>query len=439
MTIDFGKLNEELDNTEPTVIRKIIIGYKDIPKSGPLNFSNQETIINSTSTDVTDRPLPIRNTIDDEPFIQAQKESNQFQSKTQTNTGPLGFDRNRLPSDIVSDIELAPSLGVNVDGITGPAADATLGINRLLDQSPLAGIAPSYGLDPIIPGKTTTQILNEVAERCASRLLDELDNIDPSLRLEQLLNKAQELCSAAQFTQLREVIDKIQETKREIVQDAISRITDPIERLTKLTDMMVDAINTGAQDLVEEIASLLEFEQFNNILNALDQIDPRRAIDLLNSEIKRLTDLKQFDKIRQLLNAVNIVQNQFAEIETFVDNVFEDINLLLGEPERLVDAIQNKINEALDLNNYLEVQQILDAYDGIRDTIDNVLQELDPQRAFRKLVTLANQALADLDLGRYNRLLDEIANRLCDQPFGLLPELPNVPDVGAEVLPDFVR
>lgn len=415
MPIDFGKISEQVNETEVVEVRPIIRGIKDVAVDGSLNFQSEEVDIVGSERDVTKLPRPERNVEDASSFVDAQAVTNEYVPKTQATSGPLAFQRPNVVNDILSQNDATTST---------PGIDLT-GFVTQDESSPLSGIGTIYGLNPIIPGKPLTDILNEVAERCARRILDELDGIDPSLRLEQLLDRAQELCAAGDFEQLRDVIDRIQQTKRDLVFDAISAITDPLERITKLHDMLVDAINTGAQDLVAEISGLINVEQFRSLLDGLNELDPRKAIDLLNAEIRRLTDLGQFDQIQDLLNAVNIIQSQFAAFEAVVDNVFDEIGALLNEPERLIQDVQKRINEALDLNNYEEIQQIIAAYDAFRDRIEGILDELDPQAALQKLVGLANEALAKLDLGRYNRLLEQLADRICDQDFGILPELPS--------------
>lgn len=415
MPIDFGKISEQVNETEVVEVRPIIRGIKDVAVDGTLNFQSEEVDIVGSERNVTTNPRPERNIDDASSFVDANKVASSYVPNTEANSGPLEFARPNVPNDIVSQNDTVTAT---------PGVDLSNFVTRD-EASPLSGLGTIYGLNPIIPGKPLTDILNEVAERCARRILDELDGIDPSLRLEQLLNRASELCASGDFEQLRTVIDKIQQAKRDLVYDAISTITDPLERITKLHDMLVDAINTGAQDLVQEISGLISIEQFRSLLDGLDQLDPRKALDLINSEIRRLTDLGQFDKIQDLLNAVNIIQSQFAAFEAVVDNVFDEIGALLNEPERLIQDVQNRINEALDLGNYDEIQQIIAAYDAFRDRIEGILDELDPQAALQKLVGLANEALAKLDIGRYNRLLDQLADRICDQDFGILPELPS--------------
>lgn len=422
MPIDFGTVNNNPQTPEePTPTNR---GSKDVAVDGKLNFQEQTKIIPS------DKQINIPN--ESNINVQVNKVGN-----TSTNTtGTLGFDRNDLPSDRVRNTQLPENLGV---GGADALIDTANALENLRQVSPLANVAPAFGLDPIINvKKSLQQILAEVKQRCSERILDELDGIDPSLRLEQLLDRAAQLCSQARFTELRDLIDRIQQTKKDIVDSVINKITDPVLKIAKLNDMLVDAINTGAQDLVQYLIEKVEIEQFNDLLNAINKLDPQKAIALLNSEVARLTDLGNFKKLQQLLTAINIVQSQFQEFESVVGGVFDDINALLDEPENLITEIQRKIREALNLNNYRDIRDILNAYNSVQDNLSALISELDPQTILRKLTTLANEALAKLDLAQYNRIINQLADKLCNQDFGLLPELPNVPEVGPNTLPEIV-
>lgn len=420
MPVDFGSTS----NNTPPEQNSPTHGSKDVPVDGKLNFAEQQKAIPASKTTV----IPNESTL----TLPTNKVGN-----TATNTtGTLGFDRNDLPSDRVRNTELPENLGVGGAGSINTLAS---NIESLRQLSPLANVAPAFGLDPIINvKKTLQQILAEVKQRCSQRVLDELDGIDPSLRLEQLLDRAQQLCGLARFTELRDVIDRIQQAKRDIVDGIINKITDPVMKIAKLNDLLVDAINTGAQDLVQYLIEKVEIEQFNDLINAINQLDPQKAIAFLNQEVARLTDLGNFKKLQQLLSALDIVQSQFQQVESVVGGVFDDINALLDEPENLVTELQRKIREALNLNNYKDIRDMLSAYNGVRDNLSALISELDPQTILRKLTTLANEALANLDFARYNRIIDQLADKLCNQDFGLLPELPNVPAVGPNTLPEIV-
>jgi hypothetical protein len=211
--------------------------------------------------------------------------------------------------------------------------------------------------------------------------------------------------------------------------DALSKLTDPLSRLAKLHDFLIDAINTGAQDLVNELMGLIKFEQFSQLLSALDKLDPRRAIAFLNAEIARLTALQNFPAIMQLLDAMDYIRNKFAKFTAFTNNVYDWINRLIDEPERLFLEMQRKIREALDLENYQEIRNLISAYDSIRNAIEGLAGLLDPRQLLARALTLLNEAIRKMDLGRYNRIIDELASKLCGQDLGILPELPNVPEI----------
>jgi hypothetical protein len=416
MAIDYGRIAEQSRIDSPvraSESRPITLGYKDEPNG----FATSENKIQSQIfTSSPERPRDSSEYIPPPPL---------------TNDGPFGLTEDKLPSNRVSQI----STGGEIGGNTGAGINSfSAGLNNLANGindaiSPLTSISPSYGLEPIIPGKSMGQILAEVNERCAQLLLNELDKMDPTLRLQQLLDRISQACASMNFTLLRSLIDKIQAAKRQIIMDALSKLTDPLSRLAKLHDFLIDAINTGAQDLVNELMGLIKFEQFSQLLSALDKLDPRRAIAFLNAEIARLTALQNFPAIMQLLDAMDYIRNKFAKFTAFTNNVYDWINRLIDEPERLFLEMQRKIREALDLENYQEIRNLISAYDSIRNAIEGLAGLLDPRQLLARALTLLNEAIRKMDLGRYNRIIDELASKLCGQDLGILPELPNVPEI----------
>lgn len=298
---------------------------------------------------------------------------------------------------------------------------------------PLSKLLPALQAGPIIQvDKSASQVISELQDRCARMLLDELDDLDPSLRLLELIRRLQELCGLMRFSQMQDIISKIQQAKADLVRQIIDRITDPAEKLAKLYDMAVDAVNTGAQDILNEIARLVDTISFDNLINQLLQMNPRDALAALNAEIKRQTQLRNFGVIRQLLNAVNIVKNQLAEVKNVADAI-------LDAPENILDALQQKIDELVDLENYEEIEKFLALYDAAQDELIRRLREMDLADALRNGTALLNDALKKLDLGRYNRILDELASILCPQGLDILPNLPNVPEINPEAIPSFLR
>lgn len=394
MAISFGKKIEEINNLDITVIKNVVIGKKTISKDGPLNFSN-ETI------GITNNEIEKTNIFED--TVETPITITQNNVSINENSGLLNFGSSASQENVQ-----------NIEIITET--------NQNFNNSPLTGIAPAYTLNPIIPGVPLESILNQISSRCLERILDELDNVDPTLRLQQLLDLVENLCSSQNFTSLQNVINKIQQTKRDLIYQAMETITDPLERIAKLHDMLVDAINTGAEDLVSEIVGIINNEKFNALLEGLDQLDPRNAIEILNNEIRRFTDLRQFEIVNDLLSALQIIQDQFREFELNVSSLFDQIDNFLDEPENFLNNLQQQINDALDLNNLELVQDLINTYDSYRDQLNKLLAELDPN----KLIQLANEALSKLDLGRYNRILQELSNKLCNDDLNILPNIPNI-------------
>jgi len=298
---------------------------------------------------------------------------------------------------------------------------------------PLSNIIPSLRVGPIIDvNKSMGQILAETKDRCARYLLDELDGLDPSLRLLELIKRLQELCGLLQFSQMQDIIGRIQQAKADLVRQALDGLTEPVDKLAKLFDMAVDAINTGAQDILAEIARLVDAISFEHLIEQIQKLNPRDALRMLNAEIKRQTQLRNFGAIRQLLQAINIVKSQLQEIKDIGDAI-------LDTPENLLDALQSKIDELVDLENYEEIEKFLSLYDAAQDEIIRRLREMDLADALRNGTDLLNDALKRLDLGRYNRIMEELAGILCPQGLDIFPNIPNVPQLNPEAIPSFLR
>lgn len=276
---------------------------------------------------------------------------------------------------------------------------------------PLSDVVPSLRLDSIIGASRSTQdILNELKDRCAKFALDALDALDPTLRLEELLRKFQELCGLFKFQQLQDVINKIQQAKYDLVTQTINAITDPVDKISKLLDLGVQAADAGANDILLMISNLITTIQFDSLVSKILQMNPREALALLNSEIRRQAQLQNFPGISQLLNAIQILKSQDQQIRNVVDAIF-------NSPEEL----QRLINQAVDLENYDAIQRLLQAHDIQQDKIIQALRNLDPVNLLNKGTTLLNDAIQRLDLGLYNRILDEMASKICTDGTSLLP------------------
>lgn len=342
--------------------------------------------------------------------------------------------------------EIGGAVGGALDSFSGGASSIASNLQTFREGLPLSDVLPSNRLrPPINVTKSATDIVNDLQDRCTQFALDALDQIDPLQRLEQLLNLAQDLCSQMNFTTLRRVIDKIDQAKRDIISETISEITDPLEKAAKLNDMLVDAINSGAQDAITNLDNAiagLGYEQLYGYINALD---PQEAIGRLQAEIAKRTQLGDIAGVQDMLNAVRALEASVTEgIDTAISSVTSELNGLVpsvGElfdlPANVVNAAQDKINEALDLGNYEEIQNVIAAVDSVQNQLLGTLQDLDPATLLAKGTTLLNEALAEADLGRYQRILDQMASSLCSQDqLGNLPSLPNVPQIQ---LPSFLQ
>ncbi len=317
-----------------------------------------------------------------------------------------------------------------IDSLTKPKITLPIPDFSNLPFIPISNIVPALNILPIVPiEKSADQILSEIKDRCAQLLLNELDNLDPLVRLEQLIQKFQELCGLLRFSQLQSVIEQIQRAKADLVRKVIDGITDPAAKIAKLYDMAVDAVNSGAQDIVNEISNLIDRIKFDSLIDQILQMNPRDAIASLSDEIKRQAQLKNFSAIRQLLTAINIVKNQLVDLTNTVFDV----------PVTAVDSIQDKINELVDLQNYEGIEKLLTAYDTVQDAVLRQLSELDPEHLLQEGRNLLNAALQKMDIGLYNRILSEMAAKICNSGADLLPNLPNVPEVNPDSVPNFLK
>jgi hypothetical protein len=304
----------------------------------------------------------------------------------------------------------------------------------------LTGILPS--LSSLIPSinagqvinvdKSLTQILSETKNRCADFLLNELDNLDPALKLQELINRLKDLCGSLQFSKMQDLINRIQQAKADLVHSALDGITDPLAKLAKLHDMSIDAINTGAQDILEEIGRLADAITFDNMINTLQALDPADAFKMLNAEIKRQSQLKNFDGVKKLLAGVNYLKSVNQTIQDVSDAV-------LDIPENFIDTLQFKIDELVDLENYDAISKFLALHDMFKDEAISALRNLSPSQILATGSNLLNDALRRLDLGQYNRILDQMASLLCPEGLNVLPNLPNIPGVSPDAIPSFLR
>lgn len=259
--------------------------------------------------------------------------------------------------------------------------------------------------------------------------MNALKGLDPLERLKQLLSIASELCAAAQFTQLKAVIDQIQQAQAELIEQAISFITDPIAKLTKLIDMAVDAIQAGAYDIVEQIAAIINGVKFDALIQFLEKLDPTIAIGALIANIRQLAQLRNFGPINQLLSAIQVIKSKLA-------GALELPNALLSLPEMTLDALQAEIDRLLNIEDFLGIQAVLAEVQRVKDQLINTIRSLSPAELLSSIPALLQDALQKLDMSQYSQLLQEAGSKLCEDIASLVPSLPEVPAVDpASVLP----
>lgn len=367
-----------------------------------------------------------------------------------------GGDAGKLTQLISEAIQGIP-VGGQIGGTLGSALD-TLGggvnaiasnLEKFREGLPLSDVIPSSKLRPPIDvKKSAADIVGDLQSRCTDFVLAALDQLDPLERLEQLLDLVKDLCSQANFTDLRKVLDKVDQAQRDIVTATVETITEPLEKAAKLNDMLVDAINSGSQDAIKYVDQAIQSLNYQQLYTYINDLDPEEAIGRLQAEIKKRTQIGDFKGVQDMLNAVSVVE---ARVQQGIDTVLSPLDQiqqtlrdtlpsipeLFDLPETVINEAQNKIDEALTLGNYQEIQNVVTAVDSVQNEVLSTLQDLDPSTLLQKGTALLNEALEEADIGRYNRILDEMAKTLCTQDqLGALPSLPNIPDVN---LPGFAQ
>jgi hypothetical protein len=294
----------------------------------------------------------------------------------------------------------------------------------------LASIIPPLFVDIRLPiNLNLTQALDAIKNNCINSIMNALKGLDPLERLKQLLSIASELCAAAQFTQLKAVIDQIQQAQAELIEQAISFITDPIAKLTKLIDMAVDAIQAGAYDIVEQIAAIINGVKFDALIQFLEKLDPTIAIGALIANIRQMAQLRNFGPINQMLSAIQVIKSKLA-------GALELPNALLSIPEMTLDALQAEIDRLLNIEDFLGIQAVLAEVQRVKDQLINTIRSLSPAELLSSIPALLQEALQKLDMSQYSQLLQEAGSKLCEDIASLVPSLPDVPAVNpASVLP----
>jgi hypothetical protein len=268
-------------------------------------------------------------------------------------------------------------------------------------------IIPAMLISPSLPiDLTLEQALEIVKNNCLASLLDTLRNLDPLERLKKLFEIAADLCSKMLFSELRDVIEEIQRTQTEILANALSTITDPLQKMAKLIDMANDALNAGSYEMLQQISNLLGGTQYQSLMEFLDKLDPTIAISALTDEIKNLVQLKNFGAINQLLT---ILQSLKSKVKGISDLSINGLSL----PELAVDELQTEINKLLDSDDILGIQKLLADFMRTKYNLIDELKKLDPNVFLMQALPLLNSALKNLELGLFNVLIKDLADKLC--------------------------
>lgn len=298
----------------------------------------------------------------------------------------------------------------------------------------LASIIPPLFVDVKLPlNLGLTEALDAIKNNCINSILNAMRGLDPLERLKQLLSIASELCAAAQFTKLKAVIDEIQQAQAELISQAISAITNPIEKITKLVDMAIDAFRSGAYDLLDQIARIINGVKFDALIQFIEQLDPSVALGALVANIHNLIQLKNFGPINQLLSAIQIIKNKIA-------GATDLINGALNLPEQTLDFLQSELDRLLNIEDFLGIQQIIAEIQRVKDQIIKTIRDLSPAELLGRIPAMLQDALQKLDISQYSQLLQEAGSKLCQDMASLVPSLPDVPQVdAAAVVPSILQ
>lgn len=348
---------------------------------------------------------------------------NQLDSVLQNIQAPQTICVNLTPGNGLS--EALKQIGSVISNLRIPKPNIDLPGLGDISLVSISDLALSMNFNELVPcSKSLAQVVQEIKEKCLQFSLNELLDLDPLERIQQLLDKLQELCGSLQFSQMRLVIDQIQQARYELLKQMIDSLATPAEKLARLHDLACDAIKTAANDTLSAISDLAGQVVFDDLLNVVNSLNPRDAITLLSNEIKKQVSLNNFKPVRNLLNMLQLVNSQLEGVQEIVQ-----------APELAFDQLQSAINDALTFEDYPAVSKLLDRFENIQSDLLNELNNLDPASLLNQGLTMLNQALSELDFLKYGRILDIIANNLCDANQDLLPNLPSFIPNTPSILP----
>lgn len=269
------------------------------------------------------------------------------------------------------------------------------------------------------------EVLKQIEAQCAILALDALSSLDPLLALEALLEQFTSLCGQFNFSLLSQVISKIQQAQFQLLTNIIASITNPIQKITKLLDLATQAINAGSQDILNMISSLVNTTIFDSLMNEISSLNSKDALASLNAEMSSQISIGNFSALNPLLNAAQYVNNLGQAVSNIANSTFDSL-----------EDLQNQLQSAVNVGDYVKVQSLLQAYDSFKDSAISDLQNLDPSDLLSEALPLLNNALQSLDLSTYGRILSQLAGQLCTVS---TPQIQTSGSINSSIVPNFLQ
>jgi hypothetical protein len=302
-----------------------------------------------------------------------------------------------------------------------------------LNFSPISNLVPALNVNPKLNiNISTDQILSQIKERCSLLSLNAFDSLDPLEALSQLAEQLSQLCGSSQFEQMQAIITKIENAKVRLVQSLIDQITDPVEKLDKLFSMATDAIQAGAQDILQEVSNQIDRVKFDALITQIMNMNPTAALAALSNEIQQQAQLGNISSVQQLLTGISIVQSQLQQAQTVAAAV-------LNQPNNILSSIQNQINQAAQLQDFEQIQKLVSSYSSYQSSLIQALGNLDVSSILSQGEAMLQQALQNLDLSSYNAILDQMAATICNEASSILPSTASNSSINPSAVPNFLQ
>lgn len=285
---------------------------------------------------------------------------------------------------------------------------------------------PSLAI-PVLPPITisTSQLLQQLSDQCEAIFLNKLDELDPVLRMQKLLDKLGSLCNSLAFGQMQDIINKIEQTKIQMLHNLINDITDPAQKIAKLAEIAQDAINSNNLAFLNTISGLMNTLIFNDLIQTIQALDPAIALGELETLLKQQLQLKNFTQVKQLLSIINQVKQGF--------NATTNLGAIaLDLPEMTIDQLQNQINNLLSLQNYDEISKLISSFETSEQAAIQAIQSMSPEQALALGQKMLQEALKNLDMAKINQIISQLGANVCNNAANLIPSPPtNLPGSGA--------